>query len=108
MSLENNIEQKIIQTIEKLTRDPIDAMEFKKRFKSETGWRYVFDSYPELLKEEPNDKWILETKGCKDTIYIDANTSASIHAVELWAVDYGKGDMYIVSIDIKEIKVNKK
>jgi len=102
------IEQKIRQTIEKLTREPIDTTEFKKRFEKETGWEYVFDSFPKLLKEEPKGKWIYETRECIDTVYIDVVTSATIHAVELWAVDYGKGDMYIDSIDIREIKVNKK
>jgi len=108
MSDENIIEQKIRQTIEKLTREPIDTAEFKKRFERETGWEYVFDSFPKLLKEEPRGKWLYETRECIDTVYIDVTTSASIHAVELWVVDYGKGDIYIDTIEIKEIKVNKK
>ncbi|MCI4408928.1 MAG: hypothetical protein JHC26_07530, partial [Thermofilum sp.] len=93
MTPENNIEQKIRQIIEKLTKDPIDTIEFKRRFEKETGWRYIFDSFPKLLKEEPKDKWIYETKECIDTVYIDVTTNVSIHAVELWAMDYKKGDM---------------
>jgi hypothetical protein len=108
VSAENNIEQKIRDVIKKLTKEPIDAGEFKKRFEEETGWEYTYDSFPKLLKEEQKGRWTYETRECVDYVDIDVTTYVAIHAVELWVVDYEKGDMYIDSIDIREIKVNKK
>ncbi|WP_288104522.1 hypothetical protein [Thermofilum sp.] len=101
------IEQKIRETIKRLTREPVDTTEFKTRFEEETGWEYTFDSFPKLLKEEQKGRWTYETRECVDYVDIDETTYVSIHAVELWVVDYEKGDMYIDFIDIKEIKVNK-
>jgi hypothetical protein len=101
----SNIEQKIRETIEKLTKDTIEAGEFLRKFEEATGWEYSFDECSKLLREEQKGKWTHEVRECIDYVDIDNTTYASIHAVEEWKVDYDKQDMYIEKISIKKIEV---
>ncbi|MCI4409340.1 MAG: hypothetical protein JHC26_09625 [Thermofilum sp.] len=106
MSKAWEIEEKVIQTVKKLTEKPIEVGDFLSRFETETGgWTYTIDSRPKVLDEEVvdiNEDIVRETRECIDEVRAGDEAIVTVIARETW--EFREGREYILNIDIKYIE----